>query len=65
MNKSDKNNLPKRKFLGLYFQCCSLYGRIYINYDKTAYEGMCPGCAKKVKVTIGKNGTSSRMFIAE
>jgi hypothetical protein len=65
MNRSKKNNFPKRKFLGLYFQCCSLYGRIYINNEKTAYEGTCPGCAKRVKIAIGENGTSSRMFIAE
>ena len=54
-----------RKFLGIHFTCCNVYLRIYKNKDRTAYEGRCPRCGKKVTVPIGKQGTSSRFFIAE
>jgi hypothetical protein len=54
-----------KKFLGIMFECCHVYSRIYINKDGTAYEGKCPRCLKEIKVRIGKEGTSSRFFRAE
>ncbi|MBN1982223.1 MAG: hypothetical protein JW795_11870 [Chitinivibrionales bacterium] len=53
----------KRSFLGIYFQCCSVYDRIYINKEKTAYKGTCPRCGKQVAVPIGKEGRSERFFV--
>jgi PHP family Zn ribbon phosphoesterase len=54
-----------RKFLGIHFVCCNIYVRIYRNKEKTAYEGRCPRCGKKVQVPIGAQGTGSRFFVAE
>ena len=42
----------ERKFIGILFECCNVYRRIYINQDGNAYEGRCPNCYGKVKVTI-------------
>ncbi len=53
-----------KKFIGINFQCCNVYKRIYINKDKNAYEGNCPKCYRKVKVLIGANGTDQRFFDA-
>lgn len=53
-----------RPFLGIRFDCCKTYGRIYRNQNGTAYEGKCPNCMAKVTVPIGKSGTSSRFFTA-
>jgi len=53
-----------RRFLGIQFACCSVYTRIYINKDGSAYEGMCPGCGKKVKLVIGPGGSDQRFFTA-
>lgn len=65
MNSSPPPPHAQRKFLGIHFSCCNVYVRIYKNKDKTAYEGRCPRCGRKVTVAIGKQGTSSRFFIAE
>ncbi|MDD3149245.1 MAG: hypothetical protein PHV68_00265 [Candidatus Gastranaerophilales bacterium] len=52
----------KRKFLGIKFNCCGTYARIYQNKDGTAYIGRCPKCLKPVRINIGQGGTDNRFF---
>jgi hypothetical protein len=54
-----------KKFIGIYYRCCTVYGRIYKNATGTAYEGKCPRCGMKARVSIGKSGSSSRFFEAQ
>ena len=56
------NNKAKRPFIGIIFDCCNVYQRIYINKDKTAFVGFCPKCAKKVEIRISKTGVDDRFF---
>ncbi len=51
-----------KKYIGMIFECCSVYRRIYINKKKTAYTGYCPKCCKKVEVKIASDGVSNRFF---
>jgi len=59
-------NNPKRKrpFVGVLFECCRVYGRVYRNMQKTAYEGHCPRCRLAIRFSIGPHGTKSRFFRA-
>lgn len=59
--------MEKREFIGVIFKCCNVYSRVYLNLDKTAYEGVCPRCyRKKVVVEIVESGgTRERFFEAE
>ncbi len=59
---TEENNRTPRNFLGILFECCGVYGRIYQNKDSTAYVGRCPKCMRNIKVPIGKNGTDQRFF---
>lgn len=54
-----------KKFLGILFECCNIYRRIYVNKEGNAYEGRCPSCYRSVKVKIGEGGTANRFFTAE
>jgi len=53
-----------RPFLGVHFECCNTYARIYKTREGTAYEGQCPHCFARISVGIGKGGTSKRFFRA-
>lgn len=54
-----------RRWIGIHFECCGVYTRIYVNRDRTAYEGCCPKCLRAVRVKIGPGGTSNRIFRAK
>jgi hypothetical protein len=57
--------MAKRKWIGVKFACCSVYSRVYINKEGTAYQGRCPKCGRKVEVHIDPRGTDARFFVAE
>lgn len=57
------NRQKKRKYLGIHFACCNIYGRIY-NYSGKQYEGKCPGCLRRLTIRVGRGGVSNRFFVA-
>lgn len=57
------NSRKKKKFLGIYFACCNVYGRIY-NHSGKQYEGKCPRCLRNLTIKIGSGGVGDRFFVA-
>lgn len=63
--EDNKNSDIKKNYLGIMFQCCNVYGRIYKNKDGTAYTGRCPRCMRTIKIPVGEGGTDRRFFNAQ
>ncbi len=57
-------SVSSRPYVGVQFDCCGVYMRVYINRDGTAYEGRCPRCTRPVRLVIGPGGTDARFFVA-
>jgi hypothetical protein len=57
--------LRGRPWIGIHFDCCGTYTRIYRNPEGTAYNGFCPRCGRKVRLKVGPGGTDARFFVAE
>jgi hypothetical protein len=51
-----------RPYLGVQFQCCRTYARIYPNTAGTAFIGHCPRCGKRVEFLISDSGDEGRFF---
>lgn len=58
-------NFQGRPYIGVMFECCSVYARIYRNKDGTAYVGRCPKCMRELRMKTGGGGTDNRFFRAE
>ena len=61
----EDNNATERKFIGVWFECCHTYGRLYKNKEGTLYRGRCPKCLRSVKVSINadsEKATNRRFF---
>jgi hypothetical protein len=52
-----------RPFVGVQFECCNVYSRIYRNLDGSRYDGRCPRCARLVMFVVGQGGTDQRFFV--
>jgi len=61
----EEANNSEKKFLGVMFDCCNVYGRLYKNQQGTHYQGRCPMCMRTVRAKIGEGGTSQRFFRAQ
>ena len=53
-----------RPFLGISFDCCKVYARVYRNAPGTHYVGNCPRCARQVRFKIGTEGSGARFWTA-
>lgn len=63
-NETTSSSRRKRPFIGVLFECCHLYQRIYLNREGTAFRGGCPKCGRRVEVFVDPNGERSRFFVA-
>jgi hypothetical protein len=63
--RSDETPAKGRPFLGLKFNCCGTYQRVYRSDDGKWYRGRCPKCLKPVEIRVGAGGSDSRFFVVD
>lgn len=56
--------MPQRKWLGVWFRCCHVYGRMYLLPGGERYAGTCPRCGSQIGARVGDGGTTRRFFEA-
>lgn len=64
VGRDGEHSSKSRPWLGVRFECCQVYTRIYRNRAGTEYTGWCPRCGAAVRVPIGPAGTHARFFRA-
>lgn len=61
---SDADSARSRAYVGILFECCGIYQRIYRRDTQSEYRGRCPRCLRPVRLKVGPHGTSTRIFRA-
>ncbi|GJQ24490.1 MAG: hypothetical protein HBSAPP01_22800 [Candidatus Brocadia sapporoensis] len=66
MLENKATNIPRKykRYIGVTFDCCHVYTRIYSNKEETAYEGRCPRCLRVIGIKIHKDGVNCKFFSA-
>lgn len=54
----------ERRWIGIVFECCQVYARVYRAPSATSYQGRCPKCLREVRLQVGPGGTDLRFFSA-
>ncbi|TWT42918.1 hypothetical protein [Botrimarina hoheduenensis] len=62
--RAPRSTASPANFLGVTFECCGVYTRIYRNKNGDAYVGRCPRCLASLTVGIGPGGQSGRFYTA-
>ncbi len=62
---AEEHRPEPRPQIGVHFQCCNVYARIFLTKDETAYAGHCPKCARPVRIRTAPGGDSSRFWRVE
>ena len=65
MGQNAIRRLDRKPFVGIIFNCCKAYGRIYLDRSATAFEGRCPRCLKRVVLQISEEGSTDRFLRVE
>jgi hypothetical protein len=62
MSPSDSGPRASRPFIGIQWECCGTYTRVYRHVSGEYYQGRCPRCGKTARLKVEPGGTNSRFF---
>ena len=53
-----------RPWIGIHFECCGVYARVYRRAEEPQYLGRCPSCGRALRVLVRADGVKARVFRA-
>jgi len=53
-----------RPYIGVLFECCGVYVRVYRRPEQMMYLARCPRCLRVARIRVGNDGTDARLFRA-
>jgi hypothetical protein len=62
MSSEDGSGAQGRPYLGVQFDCCGTYARVYRDRDGKQYSGRCPKCLRPVRFQVGAEGSAQRFW---
>ena len=57
-----ENVTTGRPFLGIMFDCCQVYSRVYRHHSGEFYAGRCPKCMRTLRFRVNAEGGSGKRF---
>ncbi len=53
-----------RPWIGIHFECCGVYTRVYRHPDSRRYLARCPSCGRSITIRVAPDGMQGRFFRA-
>ncbi|MGE0479427.1 MAG: hypothetical protein AB7Q17_03040 [Phycisphaerae bacterium] len=53
-----------RPYVGVFFECCGAYARVYRDPGVLEYVGRCPRCLRPLRVRVSREGVPARQLRA-
>jgi hypothetical protein len=53
-----------RPYIGMFFECCHVYTRVYRRPGETCYIARCPRCLRSTRIQVAPDGTNTRFLRA-
>ncbi|MCG8407191.1 MAG: endonuclease Q family protein [Phycisphaerales bacterium] len=54
----------ERPWVGVHFECCGVYTRVYRDAEARQYDGRCPRCGRPIKIGVGPQGIQAKVLRA-
>jgi hypothetical protein len=54
-----------RPWIGIHFECCGVYSRVYRRPEEPQYVGKCPSCGRALRVLVRADGVKAKIFRAK
>ncbi len=54
----------RRPWIGIHFECCDVYQRVYRKPEDDHYLGFCPKCGRRIRLRVAADGVDAKFFRA-
>jgi len=63
-SKREKDSVTGRSYIGVHYECCQVYSRVYLKQEQKKQISHCPKCGNAFHIKFSENGTDSPFWLA-